>query len=390
MNKKATALILTIIVSVVLAILGISFLLVGINEKNLVERYKYSTKAFWIAEAGLAQAYQDITNNYSTCPAVESSWGGASNDSFGGGSYLVTVTLEGNLKLTSTGTYKTVSKEVSAELTCVPSPFENTLSVGGDLDLTALAAIIHVNGKTRYSGNYNESTFFGNADFEDLQQEPDTNKTTLEVPDYDNNGVSDEFNDYKLYSREATQDHAQGEIDFEGTDFYVDDKVVYKKVEAGDNVNIFPHQSLVGKEVIYIEGPENEGDVNIYLDGNWQDDEDLTVISTGQVHYIEPLQTSRESRLSVISWEGYKESSVFVGYHESVVFTHGDAEFEDLLDIGYFTGNIIANGDVSLLELFTLDYWDFSDRVINGDIPPGFSKFVGQILTDNLSDWQEN
>ncbi|MCF7887475.1 MAG: hypothetical protein K9L71_03580, partial [Candidatus Omnitrophica bacterium] len=156
------------------------------------------------------------------------------------------------------------------------------------------------------------------------------------------------------------------------------------------NVNIFPHQNLVGKEIIYIEGPENEGDVNIYLDGNWQDDEDLTVVSTGKVHYIEPLQTSRESRLNIISWESYKESSVFVGYHESVVFTHGDAGFEDLLDIGYFTGNIIANGNVNLLEIFTLDYWDFSDRVVKGDIPPGFDNFVGQILTNNLSDWQEN
>lgn len=389
MNKKAVALILTIMVSVVLATLGISFLLVGINEKNLVERYRYSTKAFWIAEAGLAKAYQDIIVNYSTCPAVESSWEGVSDDNFDGGSYTVTVTLGSNLRLTSTGTYKTISKEVSAKLTCMPSPFENTLSVGGDLDLTALAAIIYVNGKTRYSGDYNESTFFGNADFEDLQQEPDKSNTTLEIPDYDNNGVPDEFNDYKLYSREVTQDHAQGEIDFEETDFYADDKVVYKKVGAGETVNIFPHQNLIDKEIIYIEGPENEGDVNIYLDGNWQDDEDLTVVSTGQVHYIEPLQTSRESRLSVISWEGYKESSVFVGYHESVVFTHGDAEFEDLLDIGYFTGNIIANGDVSLLELFTLNYWDFSERAKNGDAPPGFDNFVGTILTNKLSDWQE-
>lgn len=63
MNKKAVALILTIMVSVVLATLGISFLSVSINEKNLVERYKCSTQAFWVAEAGLQHAIRDFKDN---------------------------------------------------------------------------------------------------------------------------------------------------------------------------------------------------------------------------------------------------------------------------------------------------------------------------------------
>jgi type II secretory pathway pseudopilin PulG len=56
MNKRGIALILALLVSSVLIILLGFFFLRSINENNLVRRSVNSTRAFWLAEAGVAEA----------------------------------------------------------------------------------------------------------------------------------------------------------------------------------------------------------------------------------------------------------------------------------------------------------------------------------------------
>ncbi|MBN1913552.1 MAG: hypothetical protein JW788_04040 [Candidatus Omnitrophica bacterium] len=60
MNKRGVALILCLLVLAVLFVLASSFFLKSVNENNFVKRYINSTRAFWVAEAGVAEAIRSI------------------------------------------------------------------------------------------------------------------------------------------------------------------------------------------------------------------------------------------------------------------------------------------------------------------------------------------
>jgi hypothetical protein len=213
--------------------------------------------------------------------------------------------------------------------------------------------------------------------FEDKQEGVSSQDTTIPIPDYDESGTSDQFSDFVLFGREVVQS-------------YSPDEVVY--IQNNGTVNIFPDRDLVGKKVIFVEGSSSgAGDVNIFFDGTWEENEDLTVISTGTVTYLEPLQFQDDARLSIIAWDDYNEASIFRSQHESVVYAHDDANFVDVLDWGSTTGNIIINDDMFLREVLTYEKYYYSDKAMNGDIPPGFKGLCSASgrLTSKLSDWQE-
>jgi len=65
MNKRGIALVFALLVVVVLSILTISFFAGSINEHNLVKRFVNSTRAFWLAEAGIAEGKQDLPGSSS-------------------------------------------------------------------------------------------------------------------------------------------------------------------------------------------------------------------------------------------------------------------------------------------------------------------------------------
>lgn len=372
MNKRGTALILTYLVITVLTILGIAFVSGSISESNMLRRHLASEQAFWIAEAGLNDALYNMRLDSDWLPS-------ASPVNYGGGSgtYSVQkVDIGSAIELRSTGTYDNVSRFVKGSLLRIPTPFENTLSVGGDLSLTGLLARVEVYDQTRISGTYSQSRF-ANGWFEDKQEGARSQDTTIPVPDYDESGTSDEFSDFVLFGRDAVQS-------------YSPDEVVY--IQTNGTVNIFPDEDLVGKKVIFVEGSTpGAGDVNIFFDGIWEEGEDLTVISTGTVTYLEPLQFQEDARLSIIAWDDYNEISVFRSQHESVIYAHDDAQFVDILDWGSTTGNIIVNDDLSLLEVLTYEKYYYSDKAINGDLPPGFKGLCSAngVLSSKLSDWQE-
>lgn len=63
MNKRGFALVFGLLVIIVLFILLNSFFLKSINENNLVKRYVNSVQAFWVAEAGIAEAIDNLPNS---------------------------------------------------------------------------------------------------------------------------------------------------------------------------------------------------------------------------------------------------------------------------------------------------------------------------------------
>jgi len=63
-RKKASSLVLVTVIILILLILSSASLFQSISEKNLAQRYKNSLQAFWIAEAGVNKALQELRNDF--------------------------------------------------------------------------------------------------------------------------------------------------------------------------------------------------------------------------------------------------------------------------------------------------------------------------------------
>jgi len=61
MNRKGVVLIISFIVILFLTILAAAFLVKSVNENNLTKRSLNSTRAFWLAEEGIAESVKDLT-----------------------------------------------------------------------------------------------------------------------------------------------------------------------------------------------------------------------------------------------------------------------------------------------------------------------------------------
>lgn len=95
MNRpKGFVFVFALLVTLILSLLLISFYMQNINEGNLAKRFADSTRAFWLAEAGLADAYANFP-------------GGSVSGSLGGSNYTyaaVVTPISGNYyMITSTG-----------------------------------------------------------------------------------------------------------------------------------------------------------------------------------------------------------------------------------------------------------------------------------------------
>ena len=367
MDKRGAALILSYMVIAVLAIFGSVFISRSICESNISRRYADSIRCFFVAEAGLARAYYAVINAQAV-PTEEIS--------FGGGAYRIVVSdaIYGK-EIEVTADYGGSRRIIKGYVSRIPFVFDNTVSCGDDLSLSGFFATADINGKTRLSGVYSQSG--GSASFDDLQEGVESLYTTLTIPDKNGNSVPDEFADFVLVAHEALAS-------------YPSEEVVY--IESDDTVNIFPNSSLVGKRIIFVEGSSpGSGDVNIFFDGTWQEGEDLTVISTGDINYLQPLQFQADSRLSTISWGDFSKNAIFLSRHQSVIYTHSSANFVNIFGAGSTTGNIIADEDLLLSEFLASETFNFSARAKQGDLPPGFWQLAGSsgILLPGLSRWQE-
>jgi hypothetical protein len=134
MNKRGMALVFALLVVLVLSILLCSFFLTSINENNLVKRYINSMRAFWVAEAGLAQAIRDIfgVSNSGKLGDYDYTWTSTKWTTMLGNDYynIVStgiVTLPGGVE---------IKRQISAvgKTTAVdPDKFQYSLGSSGDL-----------------------------------------------------------------------------------------------------------------------------------------------------------------------------------------------------------------------------------------------------------------
>ena len=150
MNKrKGFVLIFSLLVTLTLSLLLTSFYLQNINEGNLAKRFADSTRAFWLAEAGAAQAYVDFPSGSS------GTLGGANY------AYAAEVTLiSGNYyTITSTGTVThpggtTITRIVTASVktgNTDPTKFKYGVETTTELEIKGSATINPVGSSKEYS-----------------------------------------------------------------------------------------------------------------------------------------------------------------------------------------------------------------------------------------------
>ncbi|MDD5238336.1 MAG: PilX N-terminal domain-containing pilus assembly protein, partial [Candidatus Omnitrophica bacterium] len=118
MNKKGIALILGYIVVVVLTLLGAIFLSRSVVENRLVARHSDGTHAFWIAEAGLSDAFKNIVAGQPLPPA-DTPFGGAD------GKYTV---IQNGYQIDSLGTFGTTTRHIRATISYLHPAFDNTVT----------------------------------------------------------------------------------------------------------------------------------------------------------------------------------------------------------------------------------------------------------------------
>jgi Tfp pilus assembly protein PilX len=97
-RKKGFILVLTLFISLILAVLVIAFLNMSSIDLNLVKNHMYSLKAYYIAEAGVADAINQIRLNG---PLADTQWQ-ASFPSGSSDTYTVSVSQSSSV-ITSAG-----------------------------------------------------------------------------------------------------------------------------------------------------------------------------------------------------------------------------------------------------------------------------------------------
>ncbi len=398
-NKKGSILLISYLAITVLLALGASFLANSLTEIRGTERFVNSSQAFWAAEKGLAKVAYNINNgipltqntfinmedfpNY--YPSGYCKYKVESYDTFTSKVFTVTgIAGEG-------ADQDKAQKKVQIRLP--RSIFENTISAGGNLDVIGFIGDLDVFGKTRITGTYSKSGLGVSCWFEDKQEGVSSEKTTIQIPDINANGTPGEFNDFVTHFdtvvsaiREKTLEE-QGDADAEAV-----------LIETDGDYFVYPQASLEDKDILYVRGSgPGQGNVYVLFNTSWADNQDLTIISTGTVTYLEPLQyESQNSRLNMVSWGDYTETSVFYTSHESVIYTQGDADFMDIFEVGTSDLNMIANDDITFTEIFARKAVRYSSRIADGDIPPAFGDSLGSsdldiaALTVNPQGWKED
>jgi len=341
------------------------------NELNHAKRYRNASAAFWVAEAGISRYLNDPSLLDAKVKTTFSLADGK-------------VTLRKNDAdpakriITSTGQVGGVKKSVQIAFAAnPPEAYSNTLSVGGDLTVDGYKTAVNILDKARLGGRILDNAKFGSVLVEDKKEGFNPERLKLVYPDIDDNGVSDEFNDFVEYNRSLIEGYARNEV-------------VY--IQGNGTFTIIPDHALKDKKIVYVEGEEGKGDVNIFFGSGLDPDQVLTVISTGDVTFHQSGLAASGSKLNIIAWSGYQETAVSPSVHNGLIFTHGVARFDSIRDKSVTNGTVIANGGITFGEVWSTKTFRYADMTSEGAVPPGFEGLRGRQSTGYVlepSSWRE-
>jgi hypothetical protein len=352
-NNKGSMLLVSYIVLYMLVTLSAGLALYSFSELNAARRYYHTTAAFWMAEAGANMYIRDTTmldeENEQTI-------------TFGVGTiHLIKDDSKGVLrKVTSTGRYAQASRSIQLTYPInIPEVFKNAISTQGGVTVRGKKSSLVVNDKVRVSEKLNNSSDFSSILFDDIEENVDPAKTSITYPDANNNGRADEFEDFVEYNQRLIENYQPSEV---------------IHLKGPGTYTITPSSQLAGKKIVFVEG----GNVNIQFNGAVKKGQNLTIISTGTVTFNQAGEQPPGSQLNIISWAGYKESSLLPSTHKGMIYTHGTAKFDNIYDSSTTEGGIVANGGIEIGEIWSTKTIRYANTRQNGMLPPGFEGLVAQ------------
>lgn len=172
MNKKGAVLIYSFMVIAVFTVLGTAMLSKGVSERSLVQKYVDSTQALWTAEAGVNQAFKELSADSQA--RGNELW----SDTLNTGRYSIDVedVDSDTLKITSHGFVPADSSrverivEVTADMGIPPDFFDNAIYCAGDVRLNGNT--YEVEGNVRYAGEISDTEHVDGTVTEDSSINP--------------------------------------------------------------------------------------------------------------------------------------------------------------------------------------------------------------------------
>ncbi len=340
----------------VVLMLTAGFALSLVSELGNAQRFRNRTAAFWLAQAGLSRYLyeQDFFRGEEEREiALPGGRVRLSKDDSVTDRRVVSAT--GLVK----GSKRTIQLVFDAQY---PEVFENALSTGGDLVINGRRAVLALNDRIRLSGQMRNTARFASVFAEDIREGMNPGRVSLIYPDRNDNGRTDEFEDFLAHNRELIQGYPQQEVAY---------------IQGNNTLVLTPASNLQGKKIVYVEGEEGQGDVVIQFGGAWDDGQQLTVISTGDVTFNQGGAMARDARLNIIAWSGYKESAVLPSEHHGLIMTKGMARFNEIYDTSVTNGCVIADGGIAVGEVWSTKTFNFLNLIRDGRLPPGFEGLIG-------------
>ncbi|MCK5581112.1 MAG: hypothetical protein KAJ18_07545 [Candidatus Omnitrophica bacterium] len=364
LNNKGAVLIIAYIVLFALITLSAGVAVFNFNEMNYARRYYFTKTAFWLAEAGV----NIFMKNTSMLDDEQTK-----TIEYGDG--IITLIKDDSdptrRVVTATGSYRGVEKSIQiAYPASAPEVFRNTVSVNGPVVINGQRVAVVVNDKARLKGGIVNTAKYSRVFFEDKRGGVDERLVSLMYPDADKNGTLDEFNDFVQFNRTLLMSYPREDVMY---------------IKGDGTYTVAPGQSLGGKKILFFDGQEGRANVIVQSCGVVEEDQNLTIISTGTVTLNQMGKTPHNAQLNIIAWSGYKETAVLPGIHNGMVFTHGKAHFDNIYDTSVTNGNLVANKGITIGEVWSTKTFNYVDMRTGDIVPPGFEGLIGGGTTGYVS-----
>jgi hypothetical protein len=370
-NNKGAVLIAVYLAMFALVTLSSSVALFNFTELNDAWRYRETTAAFWLAEAGINQFLANTALLDTAEEIVIEEENGV----------IRLKKDEANQKfriITSSATVGGSTRSIRIKYPSLSTIFENTITSGGDLLVEGRKSALIINDKMRLGGKVVNTSAYPLTLFEDVREGVQEGMVAITYPDADKNGMPDEFSDFVAFNRQLIQSYPETEV-------------VY--IQGDDTYTITPDSSLANTKIVYIEGSrEGKGNAIIQFSGALGKDQKLTVIATGTVTHNQAGDAPKDSQLNVIAWTDYFETTALPSVQNGLIYTHGTAYFDELHDTSVTNGSIVANEGIVVREVWSTKTFNYADMRKKGIVPPGFEGLVGGGVsgyTRRPSSWEE-
>jgi hypothetical protein len=371
LNNKGAVLISAYMVLFVLMTVSSSVALFNFSELRESRRYRNAVTAFWLAEAGLNEYMADVT----ILDDAES----LTIKEVNGTIHLSRDDSDPRYRIvTSKGVVGGSQRQIQIKYPALTTIFESTVSTKGDMIIEGSKSSLMVNDKLRLGGEVINTSTYPIVFIEDKQEGVTDPLVSITYPDFNQNGVSDEFDDFVQYNRSLIASYPEEEV------VYIKDNATY---------TIMPDSSLENKKIIYIEGERpGQGNAIVQFTAALGEQQNLTIISTGTVTHNQAGIANSDSQLNIIAWSDYFESSALPSVHYGMIYTHGTAYFDEVHDTSVTNGSVVANEGIVIREVWSTKTFNYADMRKRGVVPPGFEGLVGGGVsgyTPKPNEWRE-